>query len=68
MDCTYAPDNTYGHECGCKATHVAVKKDDRAVSGFFYGGRCDKHLKATGKDNQNVIRMEVYNGHTNSWI
>lgn len=52
--CTFAYPGTYGHDCGNPATSTAVIPSKRTRSGFYYGGRCDKHAYECGGDNAGI--------------
>ena len=47
--CSFAFPGTYGHECGDTATVVAVFPSERTKSGFYFGGRCDRHAHVTSR-------------------
>ena len=65
--CSFAFPGTYGHECGDTATVVAVFPSERTKSGFYFGGRCDRHAHVKSRDNDDVIRIEPESGQVNDW-
>ena len=67
-ECGFAPEGTYGHECGKPAVTVCVSPSDNTTDGLFYSGRCALHANHEGRDNRKIIRFEPFNGQANRWI
>lgn len=68
--CGFAPEGTYGHECGKPATLTGIQPSKLTGNGIFYAHRCAIHgPKCKGRDNADIKTWEPLNPdkHVNVW-
>lgn len=68
-NCTYAPNNSFGHECGKPATVAASKQSKFTKNGVYFALRCDNCKNGKGRDNAGLSKFFTFDAavHVNQF-